>query len=251
MAEFTALITGGASEIGQEIIRLIYHSRNYNIIITETLNLIQEARQYAESLKSPEYGFIEVYELDFEQDGSISSFINQIKGRHTINSLIHVAGINIMKDFFEWRLEEWEKVMRINATSSFFLAQEVAQLMIQKQVEGSIVLISSQHGVVANYERVPYCVSKGMIIQLTKALALELAHHRIRVNCVSPTFVLTERNRSKLENSWFQKEALANIPLQKYALPIDVANGVVFLNGETARMVTGHNLMIDGGWTIR
>ena len=123
--------------------------------------------------------------------------------------------------------------------------------MVKRNNGGTITFISSQHGLVANYDRIPYCMTKGLLVQMTKAIALELSHHQIRVNCISPTFVRTEKNKDFLASSYFYKEALSNIPLHKYAKPIDVARGVVFLLSNAAEMITGHNLVIDGGWTIK
>ncbi|WP_025028815.1 SDR family NAD(P)-dependent oxidoreductase, partial [Caldalkalibacillus mannanilyticus] len=195
------------------------------MIITDVPERLDELEGYAQSIHKLTGGDIYSFGLNLEDVPAIRDFVQNIDAGIEINYLINVAGINILKNFFSWELEEWEKVLRINATGTFFLTQVVVERMIVQKKKGNIVFVSSQHGVVANHDRIPYCLSKGMLIQLTKALALELAPHDIRVNCVSPTFVLTERNQSFLYNSYFQKEALEQIPLNKYALPVDVANG--------------------------
>lgn len=116
---------------------------------------------------------------------------------------------------------------------------------------GSIVFIASQHGVVANFNRVAYCSSKAALIHLSKALALEWAQFNIRVNCISPTFVETDNNRELLGSVKYKRELLKQIPLNIYAKPEDIAYGIEYLLSDTSKCVTGHNLLLDGGWTIK
>jgi len=247
----TALITGGTSDIAKSIVKALYDSR-CNIIVTEMSERMTELKEFLESIKDPSSeAIIEAYELDLEKIEHIKKFLDQFDDMSGFDYLLNIAGINILKDFFSWKIEEWEKVLKINTTGTFFLTQAVAEKMILNNKKASIIFISSQHGIVANSQRVPYCISKGMLIQMTKALALELAPHNIRVNCVSPTFVLNERNSDLLNSAYFQVEALDNIPLKKYAVPDDITTGILFLIGEGSQMITGHNLVIDGGWTIK
>jgi len=167
-----------------------------------------------------------------------------------IDVLINVAGINILQKFLDLERENLEKVVRVNAMNPLLLTQHIVKKMIAHGT-GNIIFIGSQHGMVANYDRVPYSLSKAMLLQMTKSIALELSSFGIRVNCVSPTFVLTSKNDSMLNHPLLLKEALSEIPLKRYALPEDIANAVWFLVSEESSMVTGHNLVVDGGWTIK
>lgn len=164
---------------------------------------------------------------------------------------INIAGKNILKSFYEWDEESLKDVFDINFIYTTLFIKEVAVKFIEYNTPGKIILISSQHGIVANKERIPYCVSKGMLTQLTRALALELAPYSIRVNSVSPTFVKTKDNKKLLETPLMYYEAHDQIPLKKYAEASDVASAICFLANDENNMITGHDLVVDGGWTIQ
>jgi 2-deoxy-D-gluconate 3-dehydrogenase len=121
--------------------------------------------------------------------------------------------------------------------------------MVAANRGGRIINISSQAGVVGIEERSAYCASKGGVTQLTKVLALELARHNITVNAVAPTFVETELTRSTLENPVWRDRILARIPLGRVGTVAEIAAAVVYLATQEAGLVTGHTLLVDGGWT--
>ena len=99
-------------------------------------------------------------------------------------------------------------------------------------------------------DRAAYCASKAGMIHLAKELALEWAKYGIRVNMVSPTMIFSEKNKEILDGNRAKKEYLIKIPLRKYAVPEDVSSAILFLNSDKASMITGQNLIVDGGWTI-
>ena len=121
--------------------------------------------------------------------------------------------------------------------------------MVDASVKGRIVNIASQYGVVANVNRVSYAAAKGGVVNLTRALALELAPHEITVNAVGPSFVETDLTAPMLADPAFKEETLKNVPLGEFVTPKDVASAVVFLASPAAAMITGHTLLVDGGWT--
>ncbi|WP_062352667.1 SDR family NAD(P)-dependent oxidoreductase [Bacillus kwashiorkori] len=248
--EPTVLITGAASEIGQAIIKK-FLGNGYRIIATEIEEQVGLLMTNLEEVPPTANKMVDVYPLNLEKEEEIHDFTNKILLRSPIHILVNVAGINILKKFFEWEAADLRKVMNINWVGTFLLTQAVAERMVLNSIEGSITTIASQHGMVANYERFPYCVSKAGLIELTKVLALELAPFRIRVNCISPTYVLTNKNKHILQSNQYVNEELAKIPLGTYATPDDIAAAVEYLNSSASRMVTGHNLVIDGGWTIQ
>jgi 2-deoxy-D-gluconate 3-dehydrogenase len=122
--------------------------------------------------------------------------------------------------------------------------------MIQKG-GGKIINISSQAGSVAIPLRAAYCSSKGGVDQLTRVLTLEWSKYNIKVNAVAPTFVKTDMTNKMFEDPEFKKFVLDSIPLGRLASPEEVAYPVLFLASEYAEMITGHILMVDGGWTIK
>lgn len=133
---------------------------------------------------------------------------------------------------------------------TFFLSQSIAKKMISDGIKGKIVNIGSQHGVVANGLRAPYCISKFGLIGLTKVLALEWSTFNILVNCVSPTYVKTSKSKDFLEHEDVKKAYLYKIPLKKYALPHDISYAVLFLSSDQNQIITGENILVDGGYTL-
>ena len=145
---------------------------------------------------------------------------------------------------------DWNMILDTNLKGTFFLTQKVVNNMIKNEIKGRIVNIGSQHGVVANGLRAPYCISKFGLIGFTKVAALELAQYGILVNCVSPTYVLTNKSENFLMTRSVQMDYLPRIPLHKYARPMDIARAVLFLCEDSNQMITGENIMVDGGYTI-
>jgi NAD(P)-dependent dehydrogenase (short-subunit alcohol dehydrogenase family) len=121
--------------------------------------------------------------------------------------------------------------------------------MVESGGGGRIVNIASQAGVVGIEERSAYGASKGGVVLLTKVLAIELARHEITVNAVAPTFVATELTRPTLEDPTWRERILSRIPLGRVGNVEDVAAAAVYLASPAAAMVTGHTLLVDGGWT--
>jgi 2-deoxy-D-gluconate 3-dehydrogenase len=146
--------------------------------------------------------------------------------------------------------EDWEAVQGTNVRGLFFISQAVARGWIERGVRGAIVNVGSQAGLVAIEDRAAYGSSKGAVAQLTRNLAYEWAPHGIRVNAVAPTFVRTELTASTLAAGDRAEVLRSRIPLGRFGEPDDVVGAVAFLLGDAAAMVTGHTLVVDGGYTI-
>jgi NAD(P)-dependent dehydrogenase (short-subunit alcohol dehydrogenase family) len=164
--------------------------------------------------------------------------------------LINSAGITALDKAETLSEDDWDRVLNVNLKASFFMAQVFGAYLIQNKRPGSIVNIASQGGVIALDRHAAYCASKGGVIAMTKVLALEWAKYDIRVNCVSPTVVLTELGHKAWDGP--QGDALKKeIPAERFAEPDEIAGIIAFLCADTAAMITGHNLLIDGGYTIK
>ena len=114
---------------------------------------------------------------------------------------------------------------------------------------GKIVNMASQNGVIGYYKRAAYCSSKAGVVNLTRVLALEWAQHQINVNAVGPTFILTPLTQSTFDDLALREDLLQRIPLGRVGKPEDVVGAVVFLASPAASLITGHTLLVDGGWT--
>ena len=167
-----------------------------------------------------------------------------------IDVLINSAGVASAGATGDVTVEEWDRVMNINLRGSFLVAKYVAHIMLQQQ-SGSIVHIASIEGLEGFSGQVVYGVSKAGVIQMTRAMAADYATKGIRVNCVCPgvietpfTAVLNDESLKEL------KERLTRAHLmQRLGKPEEIANGILFLASDEASFVSGHSLVIDGGWT--
>ncbi len=165
-----------------------------------------------------------------------------------IDVLVNNAGINIPRDALEVTEEDWDRVLDVNLKGLFFLSQRVAREMVASG-GGKIVNMSSQNGVIGYYKRAAYCSSKAGVVNLTRVLAIEWAPHKITVNAVGPTFILTPLTQSTFDDPALREDLLKRIPLGRVGQPEDVVGAVVFLASAAADLITGHTMLVDGGWT--
>lgn len=172
-------------------------------------------------------------------------------GGANIDLLVNNAGLNYPEPALDVRPEAWDEIYATNVRGLFFASQAMARTWVDAGVAGNIVNIGSQAGMVAIEDRAAYGSSKGAVAQLTRNLALEWASHSIRVNAVAPTFVRTELTASTLSEVGRGEELLRRIPLGRFGEPDDVVGPVAFLLCDASSMITGHTLVVDGGYTVR
>jgi len=244
-----AMVTGAGRGIGEEISNY-FAKAGASLVLTELPVHMEQLEGVAERLRS-NFGIDVLCEsLDLSNVEQIEACVRKIEEQVVgIDYLINNAGVNLLSPALNLTQENWDFVVDINLKGTFFLTREVAKKMVQRK-RGSIVMIASQHGVVGNENRAPYCASKAGLIHLTRALAIEWAKYGIRVNAISPTFVITDANEQFINDTQFQRTNLPRIPLRRFAIPEDIASSVLFLASDSASMITGHNLVVDGGWTI-
>ena len=167
-----------------------------------------------------------------------------------IDILVNNAGIIRRAPALEFTEKDWDEVMQLNSKTAFFLAQAAARDMVKRQY-GKIINIASllafQGGII-----VPsYSASKGAIAQVTKALANEWAPHGIKVNAIAPGYMATSNTRALREDPIRSKAILDRIPAGRWGVPEDLQGAAVFLASAASDYVTGHVLVVDGGWLAR
>jgi len=165
-----------------------------------------------------------------------------------IDALVANAGRTVRGPVLELELADWRRVLDLNLTSVFVLAQAAARRMVE-QGGGAIVLVASVLSFQGGVNSAAYAASKGGVAQLAKALSNELAPRGIRVNAVAPGFTETELT-SDME-AWKREEVTARIPLGRWAVPEDIAGAIAWLLSDDARYVTGAILPVDGGYLAR
>jgi NAD(P)-dependent dehydrogenase (short-subunit alcohol dehydrogenase family) len=163
--------------------------------------------------------------------------------------LVNNAGCNRPGPFVDATEEAFDTVIGLNVRAAFFVAQAFARRLIAAGRPGAIINVSSQMGHVGAVGRTIYCASKHAVEGLTKALAVELAPHGIRVNSICPTFIETAMTKPYFEVESFRRDVLGKIKLGRLGRPEDVMGAVVYLASPAAALVTGAALLIDGGWT--
>ena len=169
-----------------------------------------------------------------------------------IDVLVNNAGTNIPEPFEKVQQKSMNYIVDLNLKAAFNVAQLVVKKMLKnKKRGGSIINMSSQLGHVGMIGRNVYNMTKFGIEGLTKGMGVELATRNIRVNAVAPTFVETPMVKRFFKNKKFKKLAIGNIPMGKAAKESDVATAVCFLASDSASMITGTSLLIDGGWTAK
>ncbi len=172
-----------------------------------------------------------------------------ILGAGPFDILVNNAGTNRPKSLAETTLADYDAVMDVNVRGAYFVAQAVADGLVAAGRRGAIVNVSSQMGHVGGANRTVYCASKFAVEGFTKAMAIELAPHGIRVNAICPTFIVTSMTEPFLEDAAFTEAVLSKIKLGRLGQVEDVMGAIVFLASDAAGLITGASLLIDGGWT--
>jgi NAD(P)-dependent dehydrogenase (short-subunit alcohol dehydrogenase family) len=163
--------------------------------------------------------------------------------------LINNAGMNRPALLPDVKVEDFDAIFALNVRAAFFAAQAVARKLIDAKLPGSIINISSQMGHVGAARRTVYCASKHAMEGFTKAMAIELAPHNIRVNSLGPTFLETPMTKPFFENKAFRDEVLSKIKLGRLGQLDELTGAIVFLASDASSLMTGSALVLDGGWT--
>lgn len=172
-----------------------------------------------------------------------------IAAQPPLDILVNNAGTNRPQDFLAVTEDDYDAITTLNLRAAFFVAQAVAQRMVADGRKGAIIHISSQMGHVGGARRTVYCMTKHGIEGLTKAMAIDLAPHGIRVNSISPTFIETPLTAPFWQDKTFLADTVKRIKLGRLGQAEDLMGAVVYLASDAAALVTGTSIVVDGGWT--
>ena len=243
----TAIVTGASSGLG--------------VTFAETLaergvNLVIAARRYEKLVEvaedvSGKYGIQVVpVKADVSQEDQVINMTKTAMEKFgSIEILVNNAGIGSLSPSVDMSLEEWKRVIDVNLTGVFLCARTAAREMIKKKY-GKIVNIASIYGAVGDiFPTAPYYASKGAVINLTRALAIEWAPNKINVNAIAPGFFPSEMTEQVFRDENALKYILSRTPLDRTGEPLDLKAALIYLASPASNYVTGQTMFVDGGWT--
>jgi gluconate 5-dehydrogenase len=235
------IVTGGGRGIGRGMAEGLYRHGATVVLTGRTLSVLEEA---AAAMGDRAYGIA----CDVSKEAEVLALRDAVVARSgKIDVLVNNAGVNpIFKTIERTSLEEWQNIIDINLTGIFLCCKYLGGAIGEG---GSVINVSSVAGHAGLPRSVPYCGSKGGVEMMTKALALDWAKKGVRVNTLAPGWVDTDLTHGLLEHDVHGKRLLDRTPLGRFARPIDMAGGVVFLASDASAFMTGQSLVIDGGWT--
>tara|TARA_B100001540_G_scaffold303830_1_gene312905 strand:- start:893 stop:1636 length:744 start_codon:yes stop_codon:yes gene_type:complete len=239
-----AVVTGGSSGIGESTVNVLekFGAQVINLDIVKPKNSSSK---------------VEFIELDVTQEKNVTRIISQIVTNYAkIDVLVNSAGVTARNaldgNYTEYDL--WKKVIDVNLNGTYLVCREVIKSMMVSE-SGCIVNLSSIMGQIVypeilNTVTSPYPISKGGVLQYTKNLASLLADKGIRVNCVSPAFIMTDLTKNILNDNVIGPELKHRTPMKRFGNPEEVANVIAFLSSDYSSYITGADIPVDGGYLI-
>ncbi|MGB8760320.1 MAG: glucose 1-dehydrogenase [Candidatus Sulfotelmatobacter sp.] len=243
-----ALVTGAARGLGRSISLALAHA---GADVALGLRDVITGRELASEIESTGRRALPL-QMDMTRLADISAAVDHTVAHFgRLDILVNNAGVGPENVAENVRADDFDLTLAVNLKGTFFASQAAGRVMIRQQ-RGCIVNMSSQAGFVTLPTESIYCMTKAAIAHLTKCLALEWGKHNIRVNAVAPTFIRTPGTEPALADPAFRADVIERIAgLHRIGEPMEVAGAVVFLASPAASLITGHTILIDGGWTAR
>ncbi|OBG79161.1 SDR family oxidoreductase [Mycobacterium sp. E3305] len=241
-----ALVTGASSGIGKKVAQAYLQAGADVAIAARRADALE---QVAREIAADGEGRVVPIPCDVTRPDQVTALLDRVTAElGGIDVAVCNAGIITVTPVLEMSPEEFERIQSTNVTGVFLTAQAAARAMVRQGLGGSIITTASMSGHIINIPQQVghYCTSKAAVIHLTKAMAVELAPHNIRVNSVSPGYILTElvEPMTEYHRLWEPK-----IPLGRIGRPEELTGLYVYLAGEASSYMTGSDLVIDGGYT--
>lgn len=240
MENKVAVVTGAASGIGKAIAEK-YLAEGASVVFADMAETMELNNGKAIYVKCDVSNSVEVEALvkaALDKFGKIDVMVNN-------------AGIGGLGGILDATNESWDKTISVNLSGVFYGSRAAANAMKNLGIKGSIINMSSILGKVGLASAVCYCASKGGVVQLTHASALDLAALGIRVNAIAPGFITTGMTKDILENEAFNNMVVSSTPLGHVGHVDDIASAALYLGSDESTYVTGEVIYVDGGWTAR
>ncbi len=239
-----ALVVGGTGSIGEEIANGLFHTGAEVIVASRFEHtLSQELRNLIE--RRDRVNFLEV---DVKNEKSVHTLSQKVLSRFSkIDILILSHGVQLRKPFYELTIKEWRTVIDNNLTGTFLACKYLTRSMIQRHY-GKVIGITSLTSEFGIRNISAYAASKGGMSQFLKTVAVELSNYNINVNMIAPGRIQTRMTMDIMQNKNVIDSNLSRIPMGRFGLPSDLTGAVLFLASDDVNYITGHTLVIDGGW---
>ena len=250
-----ALVTGAGSGIGESIARL-FAGQGATVLVADVRS--DAAERVTTAIREAD-GTAHAWQLDVADEAQVTGRFHEVRATYgRFDILVNNAGVSHVGNLLETTVEEWDRVMRVNALGVFLCAREaVRQMLAQEPAGGVIVNMASAAGMIGLERRFPYSASKGAVISMTRSIAIDYVTQGIRCNAICPGTVQTPfvdgylaRNFAGHEEE-VRQQLHARQPLGRMGQPDEIAAAALYLAADESSFVTGSLLVIDGGWTAK
>lgn len=242
-----ALVTGAGKGLGKSMALALSESGAHVAVVSRTLS---DAEATAREIQENGVKSLPMSVDVTKQEDVIRMVEKVLSAFKTIDILVNNVGTFIGGECLAFSLEDWHKILEINLTSVYLCSKFVGKHMVEKQ-RGKIINISAALGAFGVRESSAYCASKGGVIQLTRALAIEWAKYNINVNSIAPYAMETDMTRTMLEDEKIRTAIISKIPMKRIGKPADLSGIIVFLASKASDYITGQVIFVDGGFSVQ
>ena len=242
-----AVVTGASKGIGRDIAKALAGAGAHVAVAARSQGALESLVADIEQTG----GSALAVELDVRDVGQVGRAMHRVRDHFgSLDVLVNNAGLGANHRAEDVTEDDWDEMMAVNLRGLFFCCQAAGRIMLE-QGSGRIVNMSSQAGVVGIRDHAVYSASKGGVNLLTKVLALEWSDRGVTVNAVAPTFIYTPGTAERLDQPEYLRGVLDRLPIGRVGTTTDVAGAVIYLASPAGGMVSGHVLLVDGGWTAQ
>jgi 2-keto-3-deoxy-L-fuconate dehydrogenase len=250
-----ALVTGAGSGIGEAIAH-VYASQGAQVLVTDMRG---DAAESVSAAIRAAGGVAHPVQFDVTNEAQVQAAMQQARETYgRLDIVVNNAGVSHVGNLLETSVEDWERVMRVNAFGVFLCAREAVRQMLAQEPQGGVLVnIASTAGMIGVERRAPYSTSKGAVISLTRSIAIDFVTQGIRCNAICPGTVDTPFVAGYLARNFpgreeeMRKQLDARQPIGRMGRPDEIAHAALYLASDEASFVTGSLLVIDGGWTAK